>query len=119
MNDLVNHAGNGQAQAPETEMKLLLDVEMPLSVSLGSTYMPLRDVLKLTTGSIVELDRLILEPVDIIVNNCVIARGEVVVIEGNYGVRVMDVVSRNDRMAVRHAGRPIPEYNDFPIKSGA
>ena len=102
----------------DTEMNLLLDVELSLSVSFGSTYLPLRDVLKLTTGSIVELDRLILEPVDIIVNNCIIARGEVVVIEGNYGVRVMDVVSRSDRMAVPNAGRPLPDYDQFPVKSG-
>jgi flagellar motor switch protein FliN/FliY len=115
----VNESIKEVDNAAETEMKLLLDVEMSLSVSFGSTYMPLRDVLKLTTGSIVELDRLIMEPVDIIVNNCVIARGEVVVIEGNYGVRVIDVVSRSDRMAARNAGRPLPEYDEFPVKSGA
>jgi len=102
-----------------SDIALLHDVQMPLSVSFGSTFMPLRDVLKLTTGSIVELDRMISEPVDIIVNNCVIARGEVVVIEGNYGVRIIDVVSRNDRMAVRNTGRPLPEYDEFPMKSEA
>jgi flagellar motor switch protein FliN len=54
--------------------------------------------LKLTTGSIVELDRTILEPVEVVVNNCVIARGEVVVIEGNFGVRIKQVISRQERM---------------------
>jgi len=55
-------------------------------------------VLKLNTGSVVELDRLVSEPVDVIVNNCVIARGEVVVVDGNYGVRVIHLASRADRL---------------------
>jgi len=55
-------------------------------------------VLKLTTGSIIELDRTVSEPVEIIVNNCVIARGEVVVVEGNFGVRVQEVVNRQERL---------------------
>lgn len=78
--------------------ELLLDVELPVSVSFGRAQVPLKDVLKLTTGSIVELNRSILEPVEVIVNNCVIARGEVVVVEGNFGVRVHQVVSRQERL---------------------
>lgn len=77
---------------------LLLDVEMPVSVSFGRAQVPLKDVLKLTTGSIVELNRSIVEPVEVIVNNCVIARGEVVVVEGNFGVRIQHVVSRQERL---------------------
>ncbi len=78
--------------------ELLLDVELPVSVSFGRAQVPLKDVLKLTTGSIVELNRSILEPVEVIVNNCVIARGEVVVVEGNFGVRVHQVISRQERL---------------------
>jgi flagellar motor switch protein FliN/FliY len=78
--------------------ELLLDVELPVSVSFGRAQVPLKDVLKLTTGSIVELNRSILEPVEVIVNNCVIARGEVVVVEGNFGVRIHEVVSRQERL---------------------
>jgi flagellar motor switch protein FliN len=78
--------------------ELLLDVELPVSVSFGRAQVPLKDVLKLTTGSIVELNRSILEPVEVIVNNCVIARGEVVVVEGNFGVLVHQVVSRQERL---------------------
>jgi flagellar motor switch protein FliN/FliY len=78
--------------------ELLLDVELPVSVSFGRAQVALKDVLKLTTGSIVELNRSILEPVEVIVNNCVIARGEVVVVEGNFGVRVHQVVSRQERL---------------------
>jgi flagellar motor switch protein FliN/FliY len=78
--------------------ELLLDVELPVSVSFGHADVPLKDVLKLTTGSIVELSRAIVEPVDVVVNNCVIARGEVVVVEGNFGVRIQHVVSRSERL---------------------
>ena len=77
---------------------LLLDVCLSVSVSFGRTFLPIREVLKLTTGSIVELDRGVNEPVEIIVNNCVIARGEVVVVEGNYGVRINQIASRHDRL---------------------
>lgn len=79
-------------------LDMLLDVELPVSVSFGRAQLLLKDVIKLTTGSIVELNRSISEPVDVIVNNCVIARGEVVVIEGNFGVRVQQVVSRQERL---------------------
>jgi flagellar motor switch protein FliN/FliY len=78
--------------------ELLLDVELPVSVSFGRAQVPLKDVLKLTTGSIVELNRSIFEPVEVIVNNCVIARGEVVVVEGNFGVRIHQVISRQERL---------------------
>ena len=79
-------------------LDLLLDVEMPVSVSFGRAQLPLKDVIKLTTGSIVELSRSVSEPVDIIVNNCVIARGEVVVVEGNFGVRIKEISSKQDRL---------------------
>lgn len=79
-------------------LDLLLDVELPVSVSFGRAKLPLKDVIKLTTGSIVELNRTVTEPVEIIVNNCVIARGEVVVIEGNYGVKISQIISRRERL---------------------
>jgi flagellar motor switch protein FliN/FliY len=77
---------------------LLMEVELPVSVSFGRAQLALRDVLKLNSGSIVELNRTIADPVEIIVNNCVIARGEVVVVEGNYGVRIQHVISREERL---------------------
>lgn len=76
----------------------LLDVELPLSVSFGHAELSIKDVIKLTTGSIVELNRSVAEPVEVIVNNIVIARGEVVVVEGNFGVRIKEVVSRQERL---------------------
>jgi flagellar motor switch protein FliN/FliY len=81
---------------------MLSDVELPLSVSFGRTFLPIRDVLKLSTGSLIELNRLVNDFVDIVVNNCVIARGEVVVVDGNYGVRIHEIVSRQERLNARH-----------------
>lgn len=80
------------------KLELLFDVEMPVSISIGRAKMPLKDVVKLTTGSVVELSRSVSEPVDIVVNNCVVARGDVVVVEGNFGVRIREVLSKEDRM---------------------
>jgi flagellar motor switch protein FliN/FliY len=77
---------------------LLLDVALPVNVSFGKTYLQIREVLKLNTGSIVELNRFVAEPVEVIVNDCVIARGEVVVVDGNYGVRITQLSSREDRL---------------------
>jgi flagellar motor switch protein FliN len=79
-------------------LDLLMEVELPVSVSFGRTQMRLKDAVRLSTGSIVELNKSLSEPVEIIVNNCVIARGEVVVVEGNYGVRIKEIVSREERL---------------------
>jgi flagellar motor switch protein FliN/FliY len=81
-----------------TTFGLLLDVELPVSISFGRAQVALKDVLKLTVGSIVELNRDISDPVEVIVNNCVIARGEVVVVEGNFGVRIQNVISTQERL---------------------
>ena len=94
----VAEAAKPSGAVPSKTLDLLMDVNLPVSVSFGSTRIPIRDVLKLTTGSIVELNRSVSEPVDVIVNNCIVARGEVVVIEGNYGVRIHQIISRQDRL---------------------
>ena len=91
--------------SPSRTMSVLLDVQMPVSISFGRASMQLRDVMKLATGSAVELDRKPDDHVDVIVNNCVIARGEVVVIEGNYGVRITEIISREQRLALRGGAR--------------
>lgn len=91
------NAPAGSAVKPAS-LDLLLDVELPVSVSFGRAQLPLKDVIKLTTGSIVELNRTVAEPVEVIVNNCVIARGEVVVVEGNFGVRILQVIRRQERL---------------------
>jgi flagellar motor switch protein FliN/FliY len=90
------HTGNDAAFSKTLD--LLLDVALPVNVSFGKTFIQIREVLKLNTGSIVELNRFVTEPVEVIVNDCVIARGEVVVVDGNYGVRITHLASREDRL---------------------
>jgi len=95
---LHSSAAPSTAASGSQTVELLLDVELPVSVSFGRAYLPLRDVLKLSSGSIVELNRSVSDPVEVIVNNCVIARGDVVVVDGNYGVRVTQIISRQERL---------------------
>jgi flagellar motor switch protein FliN/FliY len=93
-------AGISRASIPvrSRTLSLLLDVDLPVSISFGKTHLAMRDVIKLTTGSIVELNRGVNEPVEVLVNGSLVARGEVVVVEGNYGVRILEIASRQDRM---------------------
>lgn len=79
-------------------LEMLLDVDLELSVSFGNTTLVLQDVLKLSSGSIVELNRSASDPVELLVNDAVIARGEVVVVDGNYGIRITEVVSPRERI---------------------
>jgi len=94
----------GQVKVPPTlalaskTLDVLLDVELPVSVSFGRAQLALEDVLKLDSGSIIELNRTVDEPVEIILNNCVIARGKVVVVDGNYGVKIEQIASRKERL---------------------
>ena len=83
---------------PEGNFGLIMDVPMQVTVELGRTKKLIRDILDLAPGSVVELDKLAGEPVDIFVNTKLIARGEVVVIDENFGVRVTEIVSPVDRL---------------------
>jgi flagellar motor switch protein FliN/FliY len=93
-----NFQGGGFTQGEETNLNLLLDIPLRVTVELGRTQKQIKDILELSQGSIVELDKLAGEPVDILVNNKLIAKGEVVVIDENFGVRVTDIVSQWDRV---------------------
>lgn len=84
--------------AERRNLDLLMDIPLNVSVELGRTRKPIRDILDLSSGSIVELDKLAGEPVDILVNSKLIAKGEVVVIEENFGVRVTDILSQAERI---------------------
>ncbi|WP_338754733.1 flagellar motor switch phosphatase FliY [Bacillus sp. FJAT-52991] len=79
-------------------LNMLLDIPLQVTVELGRTTRSVKDVLDLTSGSIIELDKLAGEPVDILVNSRLIAKGEVVVIEENFGVRITDILSQSDRL---------------------
>ncbi|MBX7058862.1 MAG: flagellar motor switch protein FliN [Leptospirales bacterium] len=82
----------------QPNMNLLMDVKMTLTVELGRTPMYIKDILALGEGSIIELEKLAGEPVDLLVNSKLIAKGEVVVIDENFGVRVTDIVTPFDRL---------------------
>lgn len=81
----------------DANIGLILDVPLQVTVELGRTKKKIRDILELSTGSIVELDKLAGEPVDILVNGKLLAKGEVVVIDENFGVRITDIVSPLER----------------------
>lgn len=79
-------------------LDFLLDIPMQVSVQLGSARMLIRDLLQLGQGSVVELDKLAGEPMEVLVNNKLVARGEVVVVNEKFGVRLTDVVSAVERV---------------------
>jgi flagellar motor switch protein FliN/FliY len=97
------HTGNGVGETPELER--LYDVPVELAVEIGRTFMTIRETLSLGPGSIVSLNRLAGEPVDLLVNGKPIARGEVVVIDEEFGLRVTEVVS-NEPASERPADAP-------------
>lgn len=80
-------------------LDMLMDIPLSVTVELGRTSRSVKEVLELSTGSIVELDKLAGEPVDILVNQRVVAKGEVVVIDENFGVRVTDILSQAERIS--------------------
>jgi len=97
----VNFASFESNHAQESEsnnLSMLLDIPLQVTVELGRTKRSVKEILELSSGSIIELDKLAGEPVDILVNNRLIAKGEVVVIDENFGVRVTDILSQTDRL---------------------
>jgi len=76
----------------DPKMDLLYDLQLPVSIELGRTSMLIRDVLKLGRGSVVEFDKLVSEPVDVLINGKKIAEGEVVVIDKHFGIRITTLV---------------------------
>lgn len=80
----------------QADIGLLMDVDLRMTVELGSTTRTIREVLDINAGAVIELDQLAGEPVAILVNHKPIARGEVVVIDNNFGVRVTEIVGRAD-----------------------
>ena len=87
----------GQGTAA-TYIEMLLDIELPLSIRFRNSKMQLEEVLKLAAGSVIELNGSIHDPVTIVVNNKPIAKGEIVTIDGNHGVRILEVESTANRI---------------------
>jgi flagellar motor switch protein FliN/FliY len=80
-------------------LDLLLDIELDASLRFGTRQMLLKDIIELCSGSVVELDRHVQDPVDLLIDGKVIAQGEVVIVEGNYGLRILQVATPGEKIA--------------------
>ena len=91
-----------EIEAASTPMlQRLMDLELPLAVVLGRASLPVQEILKINSGSLIELDRNATDYVDLIVHGTVVARGEIVSVKGNYGVRIKEIISREERLALQ------------------
>ncbi|WP_213803385.1 FliM/FliN family flagellar motor switch protein [Granulicella sp. dw_53] len=88
----------GEAQSNESALSLLYDIELDATLQFGSREMVLREVLELGPGDVVELNRHISEPVDLVVGDRIVARGEVVVVSGNFALRITEVAAPQMRL---------------------
>ncbi|HVO86980.1 MAG TPA: flagellar motor switch protein FliN [Casimicrobiaceae bacterium] len=84
--------------APVHDIDLVLDIPVQVTVELGRTTLPIRQILQLAQGSVIELNGLAGEPLDVLVNGCLIAQGEVVVVNQKFGLRLTDIVTPSERM---------------------
>ena len=89
--------GNSQGGG-EINLDALMDVPVTLSVEIGRSKLPIKQLISLNQGSVVELERGVNEPLDLMVNGTLIARGEVVVVDGQFGLRLIDIVSPSERL---------------------
>ncbi len=89
---------NGAGQEIQYDLDLILDIDLNVSVELGKVKMPVKDLLQLGQGSIVELAKSVGEPLDIYVNNTLIAKGEVVILDEKFGIRVADIINPVERV---------------------
>lgn len=89
-----------ELSVPPEAIQRMYDIKVDLEVVLGSTKMRLNDILKFTSGSVVELNKLAGEPVDVIANHKLIAKGEIVVIEDNFGVKILEIVGGQQKLQI-------------------
>lgn len=86
------------SNAPGNDINMILDIPVQLTVELGRTRIPIKHILQLAQGSVVELEALAGEPMDVLVNGFLIAQGEVVVVNDKFGIRLTDIVTPSERM---------------------
>ncbi|MFW5750997.1 MAG: flagellar motor switch protein FliN [Planctomycetota bacterium] len=91
--------GAGATASPQPDIDMIKDIEVTLTVELGRTDMVIEEVLKLTPGKVIELDKLAGEALDIMINDKLMARGEVVVVDDRFGIRVTAIVDPRSRVA--------------------
>jgi len=94
----LNDNSNQLTPTIETNLDVILDIPVTLSMEIGRTELPINSLLQLNQGSVVELDRLAGEPMDVLINGTLIAHGEVVVINEKFGIRLTDVISPAERV---------------------
>lgn len=90
--------GPDSSGSDEIQMDVILDIPVTISMEIGRTQINIRNLLQLNEGSVVELDRLAGEPMDVLVNGTLIAHGEVVVVNDKFGIRLTDVISPSERV---------------------
>ena len=90
--------GGGPQYSGEENLDVILDIPVTISMEIGRTKISIRNLLQLNQGSVVELDRLAGEPMDVLVNGTLIAHGEVVVVNEKFGIRLTDVISAQERI---------------------
>jgi flagellar motor switch protein FliN/FliY len=83
---------------PKHDLDMILDIPVQLTVELGRTKTPIKNLLQLAQGSVIELDGLAGEPMDVLVNGCLIAQGEVVVVNDKFGIRLTDIITPSERL---------------------
>ncbi|MBZ8141783.1 flagellar motor switch protein FliN [Rubrivivax gelatinosus] len=93
-----NFAPTGANSASGNDINMILDIPVQLTVELGRTRIPIKHILQLAQGSVVELDAMAGEPMDVLVNGYLIAQGEVVVVNDKFGIRLTDIVTPSERM---------------------
>ena len=91
-------SGGAPSDAPVHDIQLVMDIPVQLTVELGRTKIPIRHILQLAQGSVIELDGLAGEPMDVLVNGCLIAQGEVVVVNDKLGIRLTDIITPSERI---------------------
>lgn len=90
--------GGGVSSSENPDLEVILDIPVNISMVVGNTQISIRNLLQLNQGSVIELDRLAGEPLDVMVNNTLIAHGEVVVVNEKFGIRLTDVISAAERI---------------------
>ena len=98
MDEAVNENGVSRSGKDQVDLSLLMDVPLQVTVELGRARLTIEDLLKLSQGSVVELSQLIGEPLNILVNNKLMAHGEAVVVKDKFAIRILDVVSPERRI---------------------
>ena len=93
---------SGASPTAGNDINMILDIPVQLTVELGRTRIPIKHILQLAQGSVIELDALAGEPMDVLVNGCLIAQGEVVVVNEKFGIRLTDIVTPSERMRRLH-----------------